>query len=250
MFRIFDALRLAFERLWNHRVLVFWALVGLMAATTLALSLPLYVDAVNTRLLSSRLPEPPYAFRFRYLGSWKGNIKYDDVNSATIAIMQGFTSIVDLPTSREVRYMRGGAWSTKLVPNKTLGPFSIGALQGADTQILITSGQWPPAPTKAGDPLPVLIPDKMLYTMGVQVGDTLISSKPGGKTVTMKVAATWNAIDTNDPSWIFTPKFFDEVLLVQPDDLGKALDGLEKPVEESAWYIIFNGNEVRTSDVD
>jgi putative ABC transport system permease protein len=116
--------------------------------------------------------------------------------------------------------------------------------------MLITSGKWPADPVKEGDPLPVLIPEKMLYGMGVQVGDTIISNKPGGKPVTMKVAATWKPINANDPSWIFTPKFFDEVLLVTPDDLAKALDGLEKPVEESAWYVIFDGKSVRTSDVD
>ena len=59
MFRIFDSISFAIERLWQHRVLVIWALVGLIAATTLALSLPLYVDAVNSNLLASRLTQPP-----------------------------------------------------------------------------------------------------------------------------------------------------------------------------------------------
>src|SRR5258706_5103928 len=181
MFRIFDALRLAFERLWNHRVLVFWALVGLMAATTLALSLPLYVDAVNTRLLASRLPNPPYAFRFRYLGSWKGNVTKDDVVSARAAVDAGFTQTMGLPIIAEVNYARGGAWNTQLVSkkgNKPLGAFSVGMLEGAESQIAITAGSWPPAAvdaskasasTKAADAvIPVMIPEKMLYSMGVQ----------------------------------------------------------------------------------
>src|SRR5712692_8794584 len=99
MFRIFDGLQLALERLWNNRVLVMWALVGLTAATTLALSLPLYVDSVDTRLLASRLANPPYAFRFRYLGSWKGNITMQDVNSATAQIEHGFASTIGLPAT-------------------------------------------------------------------------------------------------------------------------------------------------------
>ncbi|MEP7290304.1 MAG: hypothetical protein ABI835_00920 [Chloroflexota bacterium] len=55
MFRIFDSILLAIERLWVHKMLVLWTLVGLSAATTLALSLSLYVDAVNTTLLTSHL---------------------------------------------------------------------------------------------------------------------------------------------------------------------------------------------------
>ncbi len=74
MLQFIDRLLFALERLWQHRVLVLWTLVGLAAATTLALSLTLYVDAVNTDLLTAHLGDPPYAFRFRYLGSWNGNI--------------------------------------------------------------------------------------------------------------------------------------------------------------------------------
>ena len=55
MFRLVDTLLFTLERLWQHLILVFWALVGLSMATTLAMSLWLYVDAVNTGLLSASL---------------------------------------------------------------------------------------------------------------------------------------------------------------------------------------------------
>jgi putative ABC transport system permease protein len=251
MFRIFDSLQLAFERLWNHRVLVFWALIGLTAATTLALSLPLYVDSVDTRLLRSQLPDPPYAFRFRYLGSWQGNIKLADVQKTTAAVDNDFTGTIGLPTLRKVNFVRGGAWTTRLGTKSTLGPLSVGSLDGADSQMQIRAGKWPPAaPTKEGDPFPVLIPQKMMDTMGVQVGDSLTSTRPGAKPLQLKVAAIWQPINANDPAWVFPPKAFDEVLLVQPADLTTALNGIEKPVEESDWYLIFDGSQLRTSDVD
>src|SRR5690349_15841869 len=117
MFRIIDSILFALERLWQHRVLVLWALVGLAAATTLALSLPLYVDAVNSNLLVSRLENPPYAFRYRYLGSWKGNITPNDVATAAAAIDQGFVKTIGLPPQTEVNYMRGGAWTLRLSDN-------------------------------------------------------------------------------------------------------------------------------------
>ncbi len=251
MFRLIDSVLFAVERLWQHRILVFWALVGLTAATTLALSLPLYVDAVNSTLLAARLSDPPYAFRFRYLGSWKGNITYNDVNSATAGVMQGFTATIGLPVTHQVRYSRGGAWTMRLGDNRTLGAFSVGLLEGVDKQIEITSGKWPPAPpASASDPIPVLIPEKMLYTMGVQVGDTLNTTPPGQKPLKLRVAALWKATNANDPIWLFPPKFFDEVLLVRPDDLRTALQGIDKPIEEAAWYLVFDGTRIKTSDVD
>jgi len=250
MFRFFDSLMFTFERLWQHRVLVLWALVGLSAAATLALSLTLYIDAVNTGLLESRLTNPPYAFRFRYLGAWNGNVTQDDITAATSAVENGFAGAMGLPTLREVRYARGGAWTLRLDDGQGLGAFNIGTLEGADEQIKIVAGQWPPVTDTGIDAIPVMISEKMLYNMGVQVGDQLTAALPGRDPVTLVVAALWTPLNASDPSWIFTPKFFDEVMLVQQGDLWKMLEGIERPVEESAWYLIFDGDQVRTSDID
>lgn len=250
MFRLVDRLMFTIERIWQHRVLVFWAMVGLTTATTLALSLWLYVDAVNTRLLTSRLTNPPYAFRFRYLGDWNGNITSADITTASAAIEHGFTRTIGLPVARTVSYTRGGAWSVRREDNQGIGALAIGTLQGADEQITITTGEWPPTePTASGDPVPVLIPERMLYNMGLQVGDTLTASLAGAQPLTLQVAALWRPANENDPSWIFPPKFFDEVLLIQSDDLWNALEGIERPVQEAAWYLIFDGTDVKTSDV-
>ncbi len=249
MFRLFDSLLFALERLWQHRVLVLWALVGLAAATTLALSLPLYVDAVNTSLLESRLPNPPYAFRFRYLGSWKGNVTNADVTAASAAIGRGFVQTVGLPTAQSVRYVKGGAWSARLADNRPLDALSVGTLEGAERQMSVFEGKWPPDPVKAGDPLPALAPEKMLYTRGLQVGQVLSLTPPGGKPVKLKIVAMWRPVNANDPAWVFPPKSFDDVFLLGYDDLWKALDGIAKPVEEGDWFLIFDGRGVKTADV-
>lgn len=251
MFRLIDLFLFALERLWQHRVLVLWTLLGLSVATTLALSLVLYVDAVNTGLLASRLSDPPYAFRFRYLGSWNGNITQTDVNSATAAVTDGFVDTIGLPTAREVLYSRGPAWTTRLSSGVSLPAFSLGTLQGTEDQMSIVAGEWPPPERAEGAPIPVLLPATVLYTMGVQVGDVITVQRSGGLTpLEVQIAALWEPVDADDPAWVFIPTFFDSVMLVQPDDLWAALEGLEKPVEESAWYLVFDGTTLKTSDVN
>src|SRR5512140_3730784 len=127
MFRLLDTLMFATERLWQQRYLVLWALVGLTAATTLALSLPLYSDAVNSTILATRLDAVPYAFRFRYLGSWKGNIARDDVRAADAATGDAFIKTIALPVVDDVHYVRTGAWRVTLTRNnKALTPLSLG----------------------------------------------------------------------------------------------------------------------------
>src|SRR5690606_35144806 len=132
MFRLFDILMFAFERLRQHGLLVIWTLIGLTTATTLALSVMLYIDAVNTGLLESRLRDPPYAFRFRYLGAWEGNVTQGDITTATAVIEQQFTQIIGLPVTRSVTYMRGPAWTLRLPENQALGTFNIGTLAGTE----------------------------------------------------------------------------------------------------------------------
>ncbi|MBZ0290013.1 MAG: hypothetical protein K8I30_20480, partial [Anaerolineae bacterium] len=250
MFRLFDSFLFTFERIWQHRMLVLWALIGLSAASVLALSMMLYIDAVNTGLLESQLTEPPYAFRFRYLGAWNGNVTQADINTATGAIQDGFVDTISLPTEREVRYARGAAWTMRLANNQSLGAFTIGYLEGTEDQMAISAGEWPPESPAEDGVIPVMASEKMLYNMGVQVGDIITATLAGRDPVQLQIAALWSPINAADPRWIFPPKFFDEVMLVQPDDLWRLLEGIERPVEESAWFLIFDGATVRTSDVD
>lgn len=252
MQRLIDLILLAFERLWQHRALVFWTLVGLSAATTLALSLTLYVDAVNTDLLTGSLDDPPYAFRFRYLGSWEGGIAPEDIERASAALQSEFIAAIGLPTQRDALYISAGSWNVARQgdPPAAFGVYTLGTLAGTETQMAITGGEWPAEATQP-DAIPVLMADKLLFQTGLQVGDVLTATRPGASgPVTLEIVAMWSPVDAGDPSWILTPKFFDNVLLVQPDDLWRAADGIALPVEEVDWQIIFDGSDLRTSDVD
>lgn len=248
MHRLIDPILFALERLWQHRTLVFWTLVGLASATTLALSLTLYVDAVNTNLLTDSLADPPYAFRLRYLGSWEGRITPEDVTTASGVVEDTFVSQVGLPVDSSATYISSGNWQMTLQLDTPLrlGAYTLATLEGADHLMQITAGEWPVEPE--GDAVPVLVSRNMLETAGVQVGDTL-QATAGTNTVTLAVAALWEPVNADDTRWILTPTFFDNVFLVAEDDLWTANEGIELPVEEVDWQIIFDGTELRTSSV-
>ncbi len=247
MLQFFDRLGFALERLWQHRVLVLWTLVGLAAATTLALSLTLYVDAVNTDLLASHLSDPPYAFRFRYLGSWNGNITPADVSAATDAVDQSFAQTIGLPPAQIVNYVSGGSWTVK-DGSENLGALKLSSLDGAAALMQIVAGKWPAEASSDGT-IPILLPDTALYTMGVQVGDVLTVTRSGYAPAKLKVAALWHPVNASDPRWLFPPKFFDGVILMSDADLQTFLSQASKPIEETAWYLNFDGSSLRTSDV-
>ncbi len=250
MFRIFDSILLAIERLWVHKILVLWTLVGLSAATTLALSLSLYIDAVNTTLLTSHLADPPYAFRLRYLGSWEGNISQADTSTADATISTRFASSIGMPLQQDVRYLSSGRWNMRLRDNINLGALTVGSIAGIESQIRIIAGEWDAEKTVApGDEIPVLVSSSLLYKMGVQVGDTLTAQRSGADPAVLRVVAMWEPLNADDPTWIFTPKYFDEVILVPPAALWQMVEAVERPVEEAAWFLIFDGSELNTADV-
>jgi len=236
------------ERLNQHRLLALWVLIGLSVATTLALSLALYVDAVYSDLLVSRLPDPPYAIRLRYLGAWNGTITRNDVDAVSAAVEKHLVQALGMPVQRQVHFVRGGSWSLRQ-GTLALGTFGLGTLDGADDQITITAGQWPPS-DPGSEALPVLAPDSVLYGMGLQVGDELDAQRAGGGTLKLKIAALWRPVSPDDPTWIFPPKYFDTVLLVLPADLERVLAGAERPIDEAAWFLVFDGARVRASQVD
>ncbi len=250
MLRFLDILALTLERLRQHRILVFWVLIGLSFATTLALSLILYVDAVNTNLLSSQLNNPPYAFRFRYLGSWEGNIGQVDVQSADVAIQESFRSTIDWPTQLSVQFIRSIPWRVTLQQPEgspiPLQPADLAILDGVESLIKISAGEWP---VDNAETVPVLISETMLFQMGLEVGDILLIQQSGGQPIKLEIAALWQPINPDDPTWIFTPRFFNELMLVAEEDFWQLTEGIENPIGEAAWYLIFDGTNIRTSDV-
>ena len=250
MRRFFSILRFAWDRLWVNRILALWALVGLVTAITLALSLPLYVDAVYENILEDRLDEPPYAFRFRYLGAWNGNIAQADYESATVAIADRFAQDIDLPLRQSIRYVRGGTWNTRKAGNPpvNLGALGLAAIQGLEPQITI-SGIWNDGQELESNTIPVMIPETMFYNFGVQIGDIIQGQSPGLPIQDFEVVATWRPVNENDPEWIFPPKFFDQVIFVHENDLWQLLGETEDPLDETAWYLNFDGSTLLTSEV-
>ncbi len=243
----FDLIRFALERLWQHRGLAFWTLIGLITAVTLAVSLLLYVDAVNTGLLASRLGEPPFNFRYRYLGVWNGNISQSQFAAASAYMQHDFTESIALPTAQFTEYVGAGVWTVSS-EGYNLGGLTLGSLAGADKLIEIVAGEWDGAPA-SGDTIPGLLPASLFETMGVQVGDLLTVSRPGGGTIQVRVAALWRPVDPDDPAWLLPPRFFETALLVERDDFWRATSALPTPVEEADWGVIFDGGGVKTGAV-
>lgn len=256
MYHLLDITKLMLDRLRQQWLLVFWTLLGLTAASALGISVVLYVDGVNTAILDERLDDPPFAYRLRYLGAWNGNIGREDFTTADDVVRTSFENTIGLPSVRITNYVRQAPSPVQLLrdeaPPLALGTLPLASIDGLNGLAEITSGTWdfdaPPGPDDTGM-IPVLLPETMLYAMGIQVGDHLQISDSSGDTVTLRVAALWRAISKDDPNWIFPPSFFDEVLLISQESLWTLFEEQGNAIDEAAWFTIFDGSAVRAADI-
>lgn len=245
MFRWFDLLAFTVERMRQHRLLILWVTVGLTMAVTLTLSLSLYVDAVYSELLESRLENPPYAVRYRYLGAWNGNITQQDVEAIHANVDNVFIPTMGLPIKKTVHYVRGGTWSPRVNDSFPMGNVGIGSVMGIEEQVEFVAGGWFDA-IGSDETIPVIASEALLYSRGIQVGDLLTVPNQARD---LEIVGLWRPKDSSDPEWIFPPRFFDEVLLVPESDLWSLVESNPRPVDEAAWFMIFDGQDVRPSDI-
>lgn len=251
MFRLLDIIAFSLERIRQHLLLVFWVLLGISIAVTLSLSLPLYVDSVYTGILESRLDDPPYGYRFRYIGAYNENINEADATTAFAAVENLFVDTMGLPVEELTRYVSGGSiWSTRLSEsNIPLGTFGLSSISGADERFIISVGEYPAEPDEDGR-IPVLMSENMLFENGVQVGDRITLQRQGAQPVEAYVAAMWQPANEDDPRWIFPPRSFEQKILVDEETLFSLIADIENPIDELAWLLVFDGSEVRTSEID
>ena len=85
--RFFSIFIVTARRLIAQRGLASATTVGLVVGVAITMSIPIYADAVYQRIFKAQVEtgeagaqgriRPPYAFMFRYIGSWSGPISLD-----------------------------------------------------------------------------------------------------------------------------------------------------------------------------
>jgi putative ABC transport system permease protein len=269
---LFSTTILAAKRLWNHRLLMLCLLAGLVVAVGLLSSIPLYADAAHHRLLQGELTEagtfrPPFAFLWRYVGAWHGDVTWEEYLPADEYLSQQATGVSGLPMDALVRHVHTD--NLRLFPatgevgfaeDEPLLWTNLGFISGLEEHITLLEGDFP-APPSAGAPstgalsagdVPVLVTQALAERLGLQVGERYIMFGSGGAGVqlTVRIAGVWLPRQALEPFWFYQPAAFDEALLTSEEAFASQVaPALEKPVSLAVWYQIFDGSQVRTGDV-
>jgi putative ABC transport system permease protein len=256
---------LAAHRIWHQRVLMGCLFLGMLAATSLSVSIPLYADAVHFSLLQEQLvddenPRPPFAFLFRYIGAWHGPLAWEAYGPIDAYLTTQAPDALDLPARLAVRHVRTdnfrlfpgeGGSSDAYGQREPLLWTSLAFISDLEQHIDLLEGQFPQPDGNTSGPIDLLASQALAEKLGLQVGEQyLLFDGDSDLQLPIRIAGIWRPRDPAEPFWFYAPDAFDEILLLPEETFVQRLaPALANPVYQSAWYQVFADEQVRSDDV-
>jgi putative ABC transport system permease protein len=263
---LFASTSFALKRLWSHRGLIACLALGLAAAVALAVSVPLYSDGVNYKLLNTALSQsstegrPPFSFIFSYIGSWHTPITLEQYEPVDRYLREQAPGAIGLPVESSARYVAtdslqlhppGGAISR----SRRLDVVRLSAQTEIFDRISLVEGRLPNPLPVANGPLEVLVSLNLANELGLETGGTYLLFKPGDAggaafQMDMVVSGIWLPSDPTESYWFYPSESFDKKLLVPEETFfGAVAANLDLPVNEAVWQISFDGSRVYSEHV-
>ena len=262
---------ITYKRLWAQRTLTLATILGLVTAVALIMTVPLYADAVNFRILQEELStnaqqvrKPPFAYLYDYVGAWGGPVQWEDVQAVDQYLTTRGAREIGLPQQILVRHLETERF--KLFPANTsnyaddsasLGLFYFATTTTIADHIELIEGQFPaPADAAPNSTIDVLVTAALATESGLQVGDQLIAYDFAQNTTNpletaVRVAGVWQAKDETEDFWFFAPPVFDDLLLVPEETFVQRLSPvLNNEITRATWYLVLDGSNVNTANAD
>lgn len=257
---IIAVLTTALKRLRANASLALCALIALVAAVALSVSIPVYAEAASLRVLRTELEKQEqqsnrsaFALLFRYFVSGSNRpLEWERVKPADDFIRQQGVQQLGLPLKSISRYARTDPLRLLLpadsgAENPFLKNVSLGFLGGMDKQIRIVDGAAPKVSREIKQPVEVLLARELADEMGVNVGEQFTLVASGGRVVSIpiRIAGLWQALNPADPSWAYQPASFKDVVLVPEETFtGPVAAALRGEVAQIFWFAQLDGDNL------
>lgn len=253
---LFSVVTTAFKRLRANLWLALCALIALITAVALCVSIPVYAEGASLRLLQreiarqeQQMGRSPFALLFRYVGSWNEPLEWERVAPADTFITGPGLEQLELPLNGLARHVRTEQLQLFLPPsqstqNQFLKHVTLGFVTGLDAQIQIVDGTVPRPATSVADPVEVMIMRALADEVGMNVGDAFaLVTNSGGRVVSISIviSALWEPVNALDPAWFFQPDAFHDVILVpEATFTGPVAAELRTEVGQVLWFARLN----------
>lgn len=283
--RLLALFSLAFRRVWANPWLSAAELAGAIAVIGLALTLPMYADAVYHRIMSENLGAtgpagarlPPFAFMFRYVFYLQQPTRLADLLPADRFISHELPARLQLPNTGLVRYFQTNnfrlypvrANGTHTPDDEPLLRIPLTAMSRFGDHVTLVEGSYPSDTPPAGEltavqpsattlpargrrtsPVQALVSQALAERAGLQIGDHYIAisghADAGAVHVPIVIAGVWTPRDPTDVYWFYQPRLLNDMLIVPEGAfIQQIAPTFERELAEVLWYANFDGSSVR-----
>jgi putative ABC transport system permease protein len=271
---IWATLLVTLKQLIAQRGLTLAIMLGLVTAISMTMGIPIYADAVYQDVLIEQLEDdegqaetaiqPPFAFMYRYIGSWSGPVAYQDTLAADEYLSRSAAQDMHLPLELFVRYYRIAdmrLFSTEdsnyADPLQNLSYISLASLSGLEERITLLEGRLPGAEPVDGH-VEILVSENLANTLGLQSGEEYIAYERLDTAVgeiraeiPIRIAGIWRASNAQESYWFYNLSEFNTVLFAHPQAfIQHILPAVNNEVNLALWYMVMDGSRVKSSDVN
>ncbi|NTU64168.1 MAG: FtsX-like permease family protein [Chloroflexi bacterium] len=253
----------AYKRLATQRSLAFATTVGLTLAVALVLSVPLYAEATQFRLLREQLvgekgaaDYAPLPFVYHLDSSTRNGPQWADGQPIDQYLSQEASAALGLPASQLVRRFRTD--SLQLFPppdpNDPTTKYYVtwanfGFVSEPEKNIQLLSGSSPSVADESPNaPIEVLVNQAIADKLAIQIGDEFFARRERDKIdIPVRVVGIWAPIDPKLPAWDVKS---DETLLVPEETYANRLAAtLPDELYNADWFLSVSGSQLQSGDV-
>jgi putative ABC transport system permease protein len=272
LLRFWAILVVTVKRLISERWLALATALGLIISVALITSIPIYADAIHYRVLLEKLSgetygnRPPFAFMYRYVGSWAGVVEWEDIRLLDEYMTTRVASDLGLPQKEMVRYFATDnlrlfpqGESAYKDPDRALGLVAFSWATDFEEHITIVDGNFPAVADSAyGSVIEVLVSEEMSLEWGLQVGEEYIAfaqletedDTQVTVSIPVRIVGVWRPTDPAEEYWFYNPSSLADELLVPEETFLRRIDPeMEEGINLALWYLLADGSEVYADDV-
>ena len=265
---------LAARRLFSQRGLALVTLLGLAAAISLTVSVPMYTDAVFYHALRQELSDKtenfistrsPFSFYFLYNRTMSKPLRWAGLAAADTYMNKAAAAALGMRANLVIRYFRTDAFKLYRLGQASFATDSqplewvyFATLSDLKKHASLVASSFPQAAGNAGNaPLEVMVIQAVEEKIGMQAGESyttvFYSGVQNGQThasVTFRIASVWQATDLQDEYWNNTPASYTDAQFVPEESFSTTLDkAVDNEVFLASWFLALDGPRFNVSAV-
>jgi putative ABC transport system permease protein len=262
LFQLWTMLRIALKRLVSERGLAIASAVGLTVSVSLVMSIPLYADAVQFRILREQIngakgspSDAPLSFLFTLQGKPKGGPQIEDIQQIDQYLSRSAARDTGLPQLSVVRLFKTDGFQLypPLDPNNSDTQYfltwaNFAFMNEPEKNLRLVDGAYPSAEQPAANaPIEIMISEAVAMDKGILVGDEYFARRDKGPEIPVKVVGIWAPNDAKARYW--GTRVQELAIVSEPAYVNRIAPLLEDEVLTAAWFLVVDGSRLHAADI-